>query len=56
MDLVNNVSIGARLRDQFLTGRVVGSSNGRTVKLAPIADAWAKELTPEEQTKLVMHY
>jgi hypothetical protein len=51
LDLVNNVSIGARLRDQFLTGRLVGS-NGRTVKLAPIADAWAKELTPEEQTQV----
>lgn len=51
LDLMNNVSIGAKLRDQFLTGRLVGTDQ-RTVRLAPVADAWAKELTPDEQLQV----
>lgn len=54
-DLANNVSIGARVQHQFRTGRMIGvppRANGtprRTVPLAPLANAYAKELSLEEQ-------
>jgi hypothetical protein len=51
LDTINNTAIGSKLRDQFVTGRIVGST-GRTVKLAPVAEAYAKELTPEEQIQV----
>jgi hypothetical protein len=56
-DLANNVSIGARVAHQFRTGRMVGVPNmlggrRRTVPLAPLANAFAKELSIDEQ-KLV---
>jgi hypothetical protein len=51
LDLINNTAIGGKLRDQFITGRVVGS-NRRTVRLAPIAEAYADELSPEEQIQV----
>jgi hypothetical protein len=51
MDLGQQCEYWCTAADQFLTGRVVGSSK-RTVKLAPIADAWGKELSPEEQNQV----
>lgn len=47
-DRMTNVSIGARTRHLFQTGEMPGT-NSRTEKLAPLAEAWAKELTPDEQ-------
>lgn len=47
-DRMTNVSIGARTRHLFQTGEMP-STNRRTVKLAPLAEAYAKELDPKEQ-------
>lgn len=47
-DRMTNVSIGARTRGLFQTGEMPGT-NAKTVKLAPLAEAYAKELTPQEQ-------
>lgn len=47
-DRMTNVSIGSRTRHLFQTGEMP-STNARTVKLAPIAEAYAKELSPDEQ-------
>jgi hypothetical protein len=47
-DLINNVSIGARASNFFRTGKAP-KTNIRTVKLAPQAEAFAKELDINEQ-------
>lgn len=47
-DLINNVSIGSRVASFFRTGRINGL-DARSVKLANLAEAYAKELTLDEQ-------
>ncbi len=47
-DLINNVSIGARVANTFRTGKTP-KTNIRTLKLAANAEAYAKELTLDEQ-------
>lgn len=47
-DLINNVSIGSRVGHFFRTGRIPGL-NTRSVKLGQHAEAYAKELTLDEQ-------
>lgn len=47
-DRMTNVSIGSRTRHLFQTGELPGT-NARTEKLAPLAEAYAKELDPQEQ-------
>lgn len=47
-DAMTNASIQSRVRSFFETGRAPGSPM-RSAKLAPAAQAYAKELTPDEQ-------
>lgn len=47
-DRMTNVSIGARTKHFFQTG-ITPTVETRTVKLAPLAEAYAKELDPQEQ-------
>jgi hypothetical protein len=50
-DLINNVSIGTRVAGFFRTGKAP-KSNIRSNRLAPVVEAYAKELTPVEQRGL----
>lgn len=47
-DRMTNVSIGSRVKHFFHTGELP-ATGGRSVKLAPTAEAYAKELSPDEQ-------
>lgn len=47
-DRMTNVSIGSRVKNFFHTGQLPGVP-GRTQRLAPLAEAWSKELTDAEQ-------
>lgn len=47
-DLTVNNSIGSRVQNLFVTG-AAPKTNLKTIKLAPLAQAWAKELDPQEQ-------
>jgi hypothetical protein len=50
-DVANNVAIGAKVKHQLMTGRMVGTDR-RTVPLAPVAQAFAKELSLDEQKRV----
>lgn len=50
-DRMTNVSIASRAKHFFQTG-ITPTVESRSVKLAPLAEAFAKELSPEEQRKV----